>query len=288
MSNLPALKSLTEYVEKGSDSIKKSLPAGMSVEKFINTANNAIMTHPQRDKLLEADRLSIFNACKKAAGDGLLLDGREAAMVVYNTKQGNSWVPTAQYIPMTQGLVKLARNSGEIKSIIAEVVYENDKFVYRIGIDEMPTHEPDWFGDRGKAIGVWACVKLKDGEVISRMLPKTKIMNIAEGSKTNAKQYSPTEGQYFDEWWRKAAIKNVLKYAPKTTELEKLNQVIGVDNDAHFDFSQEHVEVEPPVEKTVQKETKAAKVIKEESTKDVDVIDVEIIEEQDEENESPI
>lgn len=284
MTQQNPLQALTTYVSKSEKSLAQSLPQGMSVQKFIANANSAIMTHPQRDKLLEADRTSIFTACKKAASDGLMLDGREAALVVYNTKQGNSWVPTAQYIPMTQGLVKLARNSGEIKSIIAEVVYSNDKFTYRIGIDEMPLHEPDWFGDRGEPIGVWAAVRLKDGEVIARMLPKSKIMAIADGSKTNSKQYSPTEGSYFDEWWRKAAIKNVLKYAPKSTELERLNEAVKYDDDTDFDYS-EDVTVETSKSKAQEpKQTKAEQVIQDDpiehkQPKD-DVIDVEYDEEE--------
>lgn len=284
MTQQNPLQALTTYVSKSEKSLAQSLPQGMSVQKFIANANSAIMTHPQRDKLIEADRTSIFTACKKAASDGLMLDGREAALVVYNTKQGNSWVPTAQYIPMTQGLVKLARNSGEIKSIIAEVVYSNDKFTYRIGIDEMPLHEPDWFGDRGEPIGVWAAVRLKDGEVIARMLPKSKIMSIADGSKTNAKQYSPTEGSYFDEWWRKAAIKNVLKYAPKSTELERLNQAVKYDDDTEFDYADEVTVETPKPEPQEQRQTKASQVIQNDDTVIVqespNIIDAEYEEEE--------
>lgn len=281
---LSPIQALTQYVSKGEKSIAQSLPQGMSVQKFIANANSAIMTHPQRDKLMEADRTSIFTACKKAASDGLMLDGREAALVVYNTKQGNTWVPTAQYIPMTQGLVKLARNSGEIKSIIAEVVYSNDKFTYRIGIDDMPQHEPDWFGDRGEPIGVWAAVRLKDGEVIARMLPKSKIMKIADGSKTNSKQYSPTEGSYFDEWWRKAAIKNVLKYAPKSTELEKLNEAVKYDDDTEFDYNDDSKVESSESENEHPKQTKAEKVIQNDPIEHVqdtgEIVDAEYTEEE--------
>ena len=248
------MQQVCQGLQKMETNFKQSLPAGLSAERFIRTATNAIQMHPQKDKLLNANRQSLYNSCQKAAIDGLMLDGREAALVVFGTD--------ATYMPMTQGLVKLARNSGEIANIVAEVVYSNDKFTYRIGLDEMPLHEPDWFGDRGEPIGVWAMVKLKNGEIISRLLPKEKIMKIAGKSK-NGYQYDPVKGPYFDEWWRKTAIKNVLKYAPKSTELE---QAIARGDNEEFDHG-EMVEInqEQPAAEKKPRQTKAAQAVKEKS-----------------------
>jgi recombination protein RecT len=273
MTNLlPALKSLTEYVSKGQASLKQSLPQGMSVERFIANANSAIMTHPQRDKLAEADRTSIFTACKKAASDGLMLDGREAALIVFNTKQGNSWVPSAQYIPMTQGLVKLARNSGEIASIDSEVVFENDVFKYGYNLEgNVFEHTPLMTGDRGKPILVWALIRLKDGSNILRALSYDDIMNVSRSSKI-PKNYDPKEGQHWKEFWRKAAIKNVLKYAPKTTELDRLQGAIENDDATEFDYQEEIIVQEKKTELKEAKKTKAESVIED------DVIDIEIVE----------
>lgn len=272
MSNLPALKSLTEYVSKGQASLKQSLPQGMSVERFIANANSAIMTHPQRDKLAEADRTSIFTACKKAASDGLMLDGREAALIVFNTKQGNSWVPSAQYIPMTQGLVKLARNSGEIASIDSEVVFENDVFKYGYNLEgNVFEHEPLMAGERGKPVLVWALIRLKDGSNILRALSYDDIMNVSKSSKM-PKNYEPSEGQHWKEFWRKAAIKNALKYAPKTTELDRLQSAISSDDANEFDYQEDVIEQQSKPEPKEPKKTKAESVIQD------DVIEVEIVE----------
>lgn len=189
-----------------------ALPKGVSVERFTRTALQGIQTHQQKDKLLTADRQSLYNACSKAASDGLQLDGREAALVVF--------ADAVTYMPMTQGLVKLARNSGEIKNIMAEVVYSKDKFSFDPGTDDKPRFSPDWFSeDRGEPLGAYALITLDNGEFIHAILSKTKIMKIASKSK-NQYQYDPQKGLYFDEWWKKTAIKNVLKYAPKSTELE--------------------------------------------------------------------
>jgi recombination protein RecT len=62
---------------------KAALPPQISVEKFTRVAMTAIQ---QDQNLLLADRTSLFGACMKAAQDGLIPDGREAAFVVYNKK----------------------------------------------------------------------------------------------------------------------------------------------------------------------------------------------------------
>lgn len=200
----------------------RALPKSVDPDKFQRVCETAIATKPE---MLQADRQSLIAACTKAAQDGLFPDGREGALVEFNSKNANgSYSKKVQWMPMVQGLVKLARNSGEVSTIAAEVVYKNDKFTYRIGLDDMPLHEPDWFGaDRGEPIGAWAVVVLKNGEKICRILPKAKIMRIASKTK-NAAQYDEKTGAYYDEWWRKAAIKNVLKYAPRSTELDRIIQ----------------------------------------------------------------
>ena len=196
-----------------SGKFKEALPHGMSVERFISTVRQGLQTHRDKDKLLTANRQSLYLACMKAAADGLMLDGREAALVVFGTD--------VAYMPMTQGLVKLARNSGEIKNIEAQVVYANDKFTYIMGVDPSPRHEADWFsGNRGEPVGAWALVTLENGEKIPAILPKNKIMRVAASSK-NAYQYDCSKGASWEEWWRKTAVKNVLKYAPRSTELDR-------------------------------------------------------------------
>jgi len=241
------IKEICQTIDKMDSQLKQALPPNMDVSRFISTTKNGIQTHPQADKLAQADRRTLFASCVKAASDGLVLDGREAALVVFANN--------VTYMPMTQGLVKLARNSGEIANITAEVIYKNDKFTYRLGMDEVPLHEPDWFGDRGEPVGVWGLVKLKSGENIVRILPKDKVMKIA-GKTKNASQYDPKSGLYFDEFWRKTAIKNVLKYAPKSTYLES---AMNHDNEAQgFDFSDK----EASTPEAPKGETRAASKIK--------------------------
>lgn len=212
MSNLPAVQQLSKDLGGQMTAIESMLPPGMDPKRFLRTTVNAISTHAQSDALLKADRQSLFNACQKAAGDGLLLDGKEATLVTFKNQ--------ATYMPMVQGLVKLARNSGEVTTIVAEVVYSADQFQYRPGIDDQPVHSPDWFADdRGAPVGVYAVITTKSGEKICAVMPKKRVMAIGGGGR-NVHQYTPGKGAHFEEWWKKTAIKNALKYAPKSTYLE--------------------------------------------------------------------
>lgn len=223
---------------------------GINPERFIATAKTAIQTHVQKDRLEKADRNSLFLAIKKAATDGLMPDNREAALVVYGDQ--------VQYQPMVQGLVKLARQSGEIVSISSEVVYSNDKFKLDFNIGGIDfCHSPCWDGDRGEPILVWATVKLKSGETMARAYPKKRIDQIASRSKQSA-NYSPTQGKDWEEFWRKAAIRNILKYAPKSTQLE---QVLA-KSDEEFETSQSEPMTQPAQEvKEPAKQTRAKAVV---------------------------
>ena len=199
-----------------SRAIESMLPPGLELRRFMRTVSNTLQTHPQSPRLMAADRQSLFSACQKAAGDGLLLDGREATLVVFHESKTDT--DKINYMPMVQGLVKLARNSSEISRIVAEVVYDQDGFTYRPGFEEQPLHEPDWFGERGRPIGAYAVVTTKENEKLVSVLPRDRIMAIGQGGR-NADQYIPGKGVHFVEWWKKTVIKNVLKYAPKSTYL---------------------------------------------------------------------
>lgn len=66
----------------------------------------AVQSNPA---LLSADRQTLFQACMKCAQDGLLPDGREAALVIFRTKKKidnrDVWVDAVQYMPMVAGVI---------------------------------------------------------------------------------------------------------------------------------------------------------------------------------------
>lgn len=205
----------------------KSLPAHIPAERFVRTTITALQNNP---KIMNCDRQSVLSSCMKAAQDGLVLDGREAALVEFSGK--------AQYMPMVAGIMKLVRNSGQLSSLTAQVVHEKDAFSYNPAIDIAPQHQPDWFGTRGKIIGVYAVAKLKDGSTVVEVMSRDEIEAIRKRSRASS------SGPWVTDWAemaRKTAIRRISKYLPKSTDRDddaRIFQAIERD-DEDFDFSVE-------------------------------------------------
>lgn len=193
-------------LDKMAPQFKAALPAHVPVEKFVRVVMTSIQTTPA---LLNADRNTLFAAATKAAQMGLLPDGREGAIVTFGDK--------CQWMPMVAGIMKLVRNSGELASLDAQLVHQNDKFQYRPGVDLVPQHEPDWFGQRGEVIGVYAVAKMKDGAAYVEIMNREQVDAVRSVSR--AKNSGP-----WTSWWgemaRKTAIRRLAKRLPLSTDLD--------------------------------------------------------------------
>lgn len=265
---------LRQQVDQMKPEFAKTLPQHINADKFTRDLQTVLNLNPD---LMQASPKSIFASALKAASDGLSLDGREAALVIRNvnvgTKDAKKWEKQATYLPMVQGLMKLARNSGQIASLTAQVVYANDQFTYSMGDDERIEHIPAGLDkEQGKPIAVYAIAKLKDGTVIREVMRGSQVLKIgAQGS--NGWQYDPERGPNFAEWWRKTALRRIAKYIPRSTDREDtLSQAIErIDDD--YDYAQAgEVEAIPAIEapkrvsaaeklKAAKKETPGQKII---------------------------
>lgn len=196
-----------------------ALPPQIPAEKFIRTVITVVQMNP---RYLEADRRSLLGSCMKAAQDGLLLDGREAALVPFNGKGGTA----LQYMPMIAGILKKIRNSGELASISANVVYQRDKFDYELGDDERIVHKPHLGEDRGAAMAVYAIARTKDGAVYR------EVMSVGEVEKIRQSSKAANAGPWVNHWGemaRKTVLKRLAKRLPTSTDVD---QVIDSDNEA--------------------------------------------------------
>jgi recombination protein RecT len=153
-TNLPAtqrelspIEALKGTIAKKADEFKAVLPAHISIEKFQRTIATAALQNP---KLLECDRKSLLMAAMKAGQDGLLPDGREAALVPFkvNRKIDGEWQTwwEVQYLPMAWGLRKKVLQSGEVISLETGVIYraevEGGHFIYEVGMDPPMRYRP--------------------------------------------------------------------------------------------------------------------------------------------------
>lgn len=188
------------------DQFKRALPPQVSHDKFMRVVETAVGANPE---LLAANRMTLYSSSMKAAQDGLLPDGREAALVIFGA--------SVVYMPMVAGILKKVRNSGELASITAMIVHKNDKFKRWVDDQgEHLEHEPVTFGDKGDAIGVYAQARTKDGAVYLEALDSAQVAAV----KTIAKSKTVWEGPFAHEMWKKTAIRRLSKRLPMSTDLE--------------------------------------------------------------------
>jgi phage RecT family recombinase len=207
------------------------LPPHIPAERFKRVVDTAIQNTP---KILDATPRSIFNACMRAASDGLLPDGREGAIVPFKdwkaSKEARRDIIDVQWMPMVSGILKKIRNSGQVAVITAKVVYAGDQ--YRYWIDDSGEHliyEPSEAADRNIVRTVFAMARTKDGEVIVEPLLPVDIERIRKVSR--AKDDGPWV-DWWDEMAKKSAIRRLSKRLPMSTDLDDLIR----RDDSLYDF----------------------------------------------------
>ncbi len=201
---------------------KMILPDHLPLERMLRITMTAIQSTP---KLLECDRTSLFAAIMTSAQLGLEPDGvlGQAYLVPFGNK--------VQFIPGYRGLISLARNSGEVVSIAAHEVRENDRFDYAFGLNERCEHVPA-NGDRGEVTHYYAIAKFKDGghhfDVMS-VADVEKIRDDSQGYKSAmrfAKRDRDGNITFANTpWWshpvemgKKTMIRRIAKYLPMNVQ----------------------------------------------------------------------
>lgn len=201
---MPVAQQVRQQLEAMAPQFALALPPHVPAERFVRVVMTAVQSNPD---LLEKDRQSLFESAMKCAQDGLLPDGREAALVIHGAK--------VTYMPMVAGILSKVRRSGELRSISAHVVYENDAFDYILGDEERIHHKP-FIGERGKPIITYAVAHTKDGGIYREVMTEQQVMAVKAVSKA---RNGPWSGPFADEMRRKTAIRRLSKRLPMSTDL---------------------------------------------------------------------
>lgn len=194
---------VTRYIPQ----IAKAIPRGMDANRF---ARIALTMLPNNPNLLECDPKTLLGGVLQAAAWGLELDPVLGMAYLVPYKQ------RAQIIIGYQGLITLARRSGEVKNIIPQTVYEKDFFEYELGLTPKLVHQPSKDPDRGNMIGVYAVARMADGNNEFRFMWKHEVDAIR--SRSRASNSGPWVTDYEAMAW-KTVIRRLCKYLPRTVEL---------------------------------------------------------------------
>ena len=197
---------LKDYVVSMQGEIAKALPKVMTPERFTRIALSAISSNK---KLAECTPQSFLAAMMNAAQLGL----------EPNTPLGQTYLIPYKSACTFQlgykGLIDLAYRSGEVKTIMAQTVYENDEFDFEFGLTPKLHHVPAK-SNRGNPVWFYAVFKTVNGG------EGFEVMSV-EDVKAHAKKYSKSysDGPWqtnFEEMAKKTVLKKALKYAPIKTE----------------------------------------------------------------------
>lgn len=238
---------LRTELEKIKPALQQVLPKHLTAERVIKVVLTATNRQPD---LLEATMSSIVRSVMQAAELGLEIGGLmgEAYLVVFNTKiskkgQADRWEKQAQCIPGYRGLLKLARQSGEVIGANARLVYEGDHFEVDLAKNTI-THVPNFDGDRSdeKIKCAYCILKLRDNPE-----PHFDVMTKAEIEKVRKNFSRQPDGMMwtksYGEACRKTVVRRTLKYAPLSTE--RLQAALEHDDHVATDIG-ETLDVLPP------------------------------------------
>lgn len=206
------------FFESQKGTLAAVLPKHVSADRMLKIALGAMRTTP---KLMNCTLESLLGGVVQCSQLGLEPNtplGHAYLIPFDNRKKG---ITEVQIVLGYKGLIDLSRRSGQVVSIAAHEVCENDKFDYAYGLDERLDHRPA-MDDRGRVIAFYAVAKLKDGghafEVMSRAQVE-KIRDESQNYKFAKDKAGSVWGQHFVEMGRKTVLRRLFKYLPVSIEM---------------------------------------------------------------------
>jgi len=221
--------------------IKAALPTHIPFARFERNLSNALMNEP---RLLECNPREVFREVAKLAALGLLIDSQLGEAYLIASRTG----PQARV--GYRGLIKLARQSGDVSMIYAHEVYENDEIECLLGDEKKLRHKPNLFGERGEIVGYYAVIKFKDGDTDFEPMTPDQINKIRDKSdgyrafKSGKIKDTPWATSY-EEMAKKTCIRRLMKRCPQSPEL---SSALGLEDHAEFPSGEprEHTHIAAP------------------------------------------
>lgn len=238
MSNEVAVspaKTLSDFMEKYKSQIALALPKHITADRMVRLA---MTSFSQSAALQKCNMHSIFSSVVIAAQLGLEIGvGGQGYLVPY---KGN-----ATFIPGWQGLVDLVSRAGRA-TVWTGAVYQGDKFEWALGDNPFVRHQPEGDGDDWRSIThVYAIGRVNGSQypVIEVWTMNRIVRHLNKYNKVGASHYALANGgQNMEMYARKVALLQVLKYMPKSVEVQRAFDVANAtDSGKNFTFDGEVV-----------------------------------------------
>lgn len=206
-------KTISQWIEAMKPEIEKALPKHITADRITRIALTALRQNP---KLAQCDATSLMAGIMQSAQLGL----------EPNTPLGEAYIipygKQAQFQVGYKGLISLAHR-GNMKSIYAHEVYENDDFSIEYGLNQDLKHKPA-MKNRGEVVGYYAVYHLANGGYGFEFMSKEDVEKHRDKFSPSAKYGSSPWKSDFDSMAKKTVIKKALKYAPISVEVQRVLQ----------------------------------------------------------------
>lgn len=136
-----------------------------------------------------------------------------------------------------RGMLKLARRSGEISTIQADVVRSGDQFDYRFGMDAKLDHKPS-ADPTAPITHAWAMAQFRDKSFQFVVMRASEVEAIRKRSRAGNNGPWVTDTA---EMFKKTALRRLCKMLPLTPEVEE--QIAAADR---TEFNYDDLDVIPP------------------------------------------
>ncbi|QWE95630.1 recombination protein RecT [Cupriavidus sp. EM10] len=226
--------SVKTFFESQKATLAAVLPKHVSPDRMLKIALGALRTTP---KLMECTVESLMGAVVQCSQLGLEPNTPlgHAYLIPFEKKkkQGERWVVDkieTQIVIGYKGLIDLARRSGQVVSIAAHAVHENDRFEYSYGLDEKLEHKPA-MTNRGRVIAFYAVAKLVGGGHAFEVMSAEQVNEIRDASQNYkfARDKGKTVwGQHYEEMGRKTVLRRLFKYLPVSIEMANASTLDGM------------------------------------------------------------
>lgn len=211
----PERRTATDLLESMRGEFVKALPKHVSIDHFMRLALTEVRQTPA---LGQCDGSSLLGALMVSARTGLEVGGPLGEMYLTPRRDKNRGMVVVPIIGY-RGLLKLARNTGTVGTVDAELVREGDHF--SMGFDlakggKFVEWHPADFLDERPVIGVLAHAEIIGAGIQYRYLPMAKVLERkARGSAGDRGPWATD----FDAMVRKTGLRHLSSVLPQSTAL---------------------------------------------------------------------
>ncbi len=170
------------------DFVKVQVNKGLDFQQEAFFATQILTKNDYTMRIARGNTTSLANAVINVATIGLSLN--PTIGLAYLVPRKNEICLDISYL----GLVKLAQDSGAIKDVKAELVFEKDHFQINGAFNE-PTHTYSPFGERGDLVGGYVVARTPDNSFLTTVMTIDEILEIRYASVSykneKTRSYSP-------------------------------------------------------------------------------------------------